>query len=73
MTFKLVHKGKDEAIDRVTLSDNHAKQYFMNIKRLSEKEFDKIFEVKRAEDFHKPNPNYKWWHEESKNLDIDKE
>ena len=73
MTFKLVHKGRDEAIDRVTISDNHAKQYFMNITRLSEKEFDKIFEVKRAEDFHKPNPNYEWWHEESKNLDIDKE
>jgi hypothetical protein len=73
MTFKLVHRGGDEAIDKVTLSDTHAKQYFMNTKRLSEADFDKIFEVKVVKTEHKPMMKYQWWHEESKNLDIEKE
>ena len=57
MTFKLVHRGGDEAIDKVTLSDTHAKQYFMNIKRLSEADFDKIFEVKVVKTKHTPMIN----------------
>ncbi len=73
MTFKLVHKGSDEAIDRITLSDIHAKQYFMGIKRLSEADFDQLFEVKVVKEQHKPLLNYEWWREESKNLDLEKE
>ena len=44
----------------------------MGVKRLDEKEFDKIFEVKEAKDYHKPPLNYKWWKEETLNPDIEK-
>jgi|TARA_B100000073_G_scaffold284757_1_gene246112 hypothetical protein len=71
MTFKLVHKGNDEAIDTVTISEKIAKNYFMKRKNLSEKEFDKIFEVKKIADMKQPI-KYDWWEEESTGLDIEK-
>ena len=76
MRFKLVSKGSEEPIDTIDASKIgiiEAKKFFMGVKRLDEKEFDKIFEVKEAKDYHKPPLNYKWWKEESTNLDIDKE
>ena len=73
MTFKLVHKGKEEAIDTINISSDMAKKYFMDLKKLDEKSFDSIFEVKEVPSYHTPPLNYKWWHEESKNLDIEKE
>ena len=39
---------------------------------LSEKQFDKLFEVKKAKDFHIPPLDYKWWKEERTNLDLEK-
>ena len=73
MTFKLVHKGKEEAIDTINISSDMAKKYFMDLKKLDEKSFDSLFEVKEVPSYHTPPLNYKWWKEESTNLDIDKE
>jgi hypothetical protein len=73
MTFKLVHRGKEEAIDTISISSDMAKKYFMDLKRLDEKSFDMVFEVKEVPSHHTPPLNYKWWKEESKNLDIEKE
>ena len=41
MTFKLVHKGKEEAIDTINISSDMAKKYFMDLKKLDEKSFDR--------------------------------
>jgi len=71
MTYKLVHKGSDEAIDKVNVSVDLAKKYFMMNKRLSEEDFDSLFEVKKVKSLKKPI-NYNWWEEERANLDIEK-
>tara|TARA_X000001382_G_scaffold91954_1_gene66404 strand:- start:429 stop:656 length:228 start_codon:yes stop_codon:yes gene_type:complete len=75
MRFKLVSKGSEEPIDSITNSQIdiiEAKEFFMANKRLDEKAFDKIFEVKEVKDYHKPPVNYKWWKEETLNPDIEK-
>lgn len=75
MRFKLVSKGSEEPIDSITNSQIdiiEAKEFFMANKRLDEKEFDKIFEVKEVKDYYKPPANYKWWKEETLNPDIEK-
>ena len=75
MRFKLVSKGSEEPIDTIDASQIgivEAKKFFMSVKRLDEKEFDKIFEVKEGKDYHKPPLNYKWWKEETLNPDIEK-
>ena len=45
----------------------------MGRKQLSEEKFDELFEVKEAEDYHKPPLDYKWWEEERTNLDVEKD
>jgi len=75
MTFELVSKGSKESIDRINISQaglQEAKTYFMGRKQLSEKQFDELFEVKKAKDYHVPPLDYKWWKEESTNLDLEK-
>ena len=72
--FVLVNK-LDEIVDKVSIGDvgkNGAKTYFMGRKQLSEKQFDKLFEVKKAKDYHIPPLDYKWWKEERTNLDLEK-
>jgi hypothetical protein len=71
MTYKLVHKGSDEAIDKVTISSDVVKKYFMMSKQLSEEHFDNLFEVKEVKSRKTP-VNYNWWEEEKANLDIEK-
>ena len=76
MTFELVSKGSKESIDRINISQaglEEAKTYFMGRKQLSEEKFDELFEVKEAEDYHKPPLDYKWWEEERTNLDVEKD
>ena len=49
MEFELVNKRTNEIIDTKNLADvllNGAKTYFVRMKDMKEKEFDKLFEVK---------------------------
>ena len=55
-----------------------AKTYFLGIKRLDEKEFDKLWEVMEKSDYDskklQKHPGYiKWWEDEPSKLDIEKE
>ena len=87
MKYVMVDKT-DSVVSRVELDSNvgitGAKTYFVGIKKLSEKEFDKIWKVMTEEEYNiqfevghrKPSshPGYiKWWKEERTNLDIDKD
>ena len=75
MIFELTTKNNDEVIDKIDFDYagiQEAKTYFMGRKRLDEKNFDEIFEVKKIQKYHKPI-SYDWWKEESKNLDLEKE
>ena len=66
MEFELVNKRTNEIIDTKSLSDvllNGAKTYFVRMKDMKEKEFDKLFEVKIKKRKRQLLP-YKWWIEE---------
>mgnify|MGYP001173023966 CR=1 FL=1 len=71
MKYELRLKTNDEVVDTIdytegptpTANNRGAKLYFVGRKQLEEKEFDKIFSVT-------PKPiGYKWWKEESTDLD----
>ncbi len=87
MKYVMVDKT-DSIVSRVELSSNAgitgAKTYFIGIKRLPEKEFDRIWRVMSEKEYdrkfevghRKPSshPGYiEWWKEERTNLDMDKE
>ena len=66
MEFELVNKRTNEIIDTKSLADvllNGAKTYFVRMKDMKEKEFDKLFEVKIKKRKRHLLP-YKWWIEE---------
>ena len=81
MKYVMVDKF-DNIINSVELSSNvgvsGAKTYFVGIKRLSEKKFDKIWKVMSEGEYNKrfqanirksSSTGYQWWREENTNLD----
>ena len=71
MKYQLKSKSTDEVISVVDdgkFGVDEAKNYFVRIKKLDEKDFDKLFTVDKV-DIEKPQRAYKWWNEESKKLD----
>ena len=70
MKYNLVSKKTKEVTHTVDLSDeigiSGARTYFIGTKRLAEKEFDKLWEVK----YHKMSKNpIRWWVEEKAIID----
>ena len=48
MSYKLIHRASKESVDTTSIpmeSDEVARYYFIQKKQLSEKSFDKLFEV----------------------------
>jgi len=83
MKYVLVDKG-DNIITTADLASNvgisGAKTYFRGIKRIDQKEFDKLWKVKTEAAHLKGNvertdhPGYiEWWKDERTNLDIEKD
>ena len=87
MKFQLVMKNTGDIItvtDSQVFGLNEAKSYYIRMKQLKEKEFDKLYEV---EEYKQPKGmpprinehtgrnwrEYKWWKEESTKMDIEKE
>tara|TARA_Y100000004_G_scaffold59167_1_gene65855 strand:+ start:193 stop:414 length:222 start_codon:yes stop_codon:yes gene_type:complete len=71
MKYQLKNKSTDEVVSVVEHSEfgvEEARNYFLRIKQLDEKEFDNLFSVNK-EVVNKPKNPYKWWHEEAKTLD----
>ena len=79
MKYQLVMKNTREVItvtDRKVFGLNEAKAYYVRMKQLKEKEFDKLYEV---EEYKLPESlrgdtgrnwrEYKWWKDESTKLD----
>ncbi len=67
MRFELRSIRGEEVIDASDLpTKEEAKIYFMGRKQLKEKDFDNLFVVEKKPHTTKP---YKWWKEESTNLD----
>jgi len=71
MKYQLKNKLTKEVVSVV--DDNkfgieEAKSYFVRVKNLNQKEFDKLFIVDKV-DIKTPQLKYKWWREESKKLD----
>ena len=79
MKYQLVMKNTGEIItvtDRKVFGLNEAKAYYVRMKQLKEKEFDKLYEV---EEYKLPESlrgdtgrnwrEYKWWKDESTGLD----
>ena len=65
MKYKLVSRHTKEVVHTVDLSDDigigGARTYFIGTKKLDEKEFDKLWEVKYQRMSKDP---IKWWEEE---------
>ena len=70
MKYNLVSKKSKEVTHTVDLSDgigiSGARTYFIGIKRLDSKEFDKLWEVKYQKISKNP---IKWWIEDKKIVD----
>ena len=79
MKYQLVMKNTREIItvtDRRVFGLDEAKSYYIRMKQLKEKDFDKLYEV---EEYKLPESlrgdtgrnwnEYKWWNEESTELD----
>mgnify|MGYP003137537366 FL=1 len=52
MSYKLIHRASKESVDTTSIpmeSDEVARYYFIQKKQLSEKSFDKLYEVKKEE------------------------
>jgi hypothetical protein len=67
MEFELINKRTNEIIDTKSLADvllSEAKTYFVRMKDMKEKEFDKLFEVKVKKKKKKQLLPYRWWIEE---------
>tara|TARA_B100001564_G_C20455963_1_gene585684 strand:+ start:405 stop:653 length:249 start_codon:yes stop_codon:yes gene_type:complete len=81
MKWVLVNK-LDEIIDTCEISSgvdvSGAKSYFMNIKRLEEKEFDGLWRVMSHQKYtlqfktSLQNRQIEWWRDDESYLDIDK-
>ena len=87
MKFQLVIKNTGDIItvtDSRVFGLDEAKAYYIRMKQLKEKEFDKLYTV---EEYKRPKgmpsrinehtgrnwSEYKWWKEESTKMDIEKE
>ena len=75
MKYQLVMKNTGEIImvtDRKVFGLNEAKTYYVRMKQLKEKEFDKLYVVekyKRPKGLPLADRGIKWWNEESTTLD----
>lgn len=72
MKYELVNKRTNEVIDTKDLSDiwlRGAKTYFRELKRLESKDFDDLYEVREKARPILNKRNYRWWKDESPNLD----
>ena len=71
MKYRLKSKSTKEVISVVDdrkFGIEEAKSYFVRVKNLKEKDFDKLFTVDEV-DIKTTQRVYKWWKEESKKLD----
>ena len=71
MKYRLKSKSTEEVISVVDdrkFGIEEAKSYFARVKKLDEKDFDKLFTVDEV-DIETPQRAYKWWNEEAKTLD----
>jgi len=79
MKFQLVMKKTGEIItvtDSRIFGLNEAKAYYVRMKQLKEKEFDKLYEVeeyKRPKGMPPVHRVVKWWKDESLNMDLEKD
>ena len=75
MKFQLVMKHTGEIVtitDRKVFGINEAKAYYIRIKQLKEKEFDKLYvveEYKRPKGMPAIGRGIRWWEDESTKLD----
>ena len=74
MKYQLVMKNTREVItvtDRRVFGLDEAKSYYIRMKQLKEKEFDKLYVV---EEYKRPpvHREIKWWGDETDYLDIEK-
>ena len=75
MKYQLVMKNTGEIImvtDRKVFGLNEAKTYYVRMKQLKEKEFDKLYVVekyKRPKGMPPVHKEIKWWKDTSTNLD----
>ncbi len=72
MKYELVNKRTNEVIDTKDLSDiwlNGAKTYFKQQKRLKREAFDELYEVREKSQPMLNTRTYKWWKEESTELE----
>ena len=81
MKWVLINKS-DEIVDTCEIASNvgisGAKPYFMGIKKLDEKSFDKLWKVMSNEQFerqielaNREGKQYEWWREEPTEPDVD--
>ena len=71
MKYRLKSKSTKEVISVVDdrkFGIEEAKSYFVRVKNLKEKDFDKLFTVDEV-DIETPQRAQKWWNEEAKTLD----
>ena len=71
MKYRLKSKSTKEVIsvvDENKFGIEEAKNYFIRVKKLNKKDFDKLFTVDEV-DIKTTQRVYKWWKEESKKLD----
>ena len=75
MKYQLVMKNTREVVtvtDRKVFGLNEAKAYYVRMKQLKEKDFDKLYEVeeyKRPKGIPPVHREIKWWKDESTELD----
>ena len=75
MKYQLVMKNTGEIItitDRKLFGLDEAKVYYVRMKQLKEKEFDKLYvveEYKRPKGMPPVHKEIKWWRDETTNLD----
>ena len=75
MKYQLVMKNTGEIItitDRKLFGLDEAKTYYIRMKQLKEKDFDKLYtveEYKRPKGMPPVHKEIKWWRDETTNLD----
>ena len=75
MKYQLVMKNTREVVtvtDSKVFGLNEAKAYYIRMKQLKEKEFDKLYvveEYKRPKGMPPVHREIKWWRDETTNLD----
>ncbi len=76
MKYELVNKRTNEVIDTKDLSDiwlSGARTFFKLQKKLEGDAFDELYEVREKSQPMLNTRTYKWWKDESPNLDIEKD